>query len=137
MTQPSLTYDRDDHIAIVTFNRPVKLDGLQMPTTTPDLTASVDYNFRVILKIWKLRIPSVAPVNGYAVAAGSNIAMIGDITLASDRARLAEAAGSTISSCGWATTARSTRSIPSMTRCARSGRTPRCSTSQGQWSLPL
>ncbi len=133
MTQPSLTYDRDDHVAIVTFNRPDKLnalspalmqefdrtldqinaddeirclvltgtgdrafsvgfdlDGLQMPTTTPDLTTSVDYNFRVILKIWKLRIPSIAAVNGYAVAAGSNIAMICDITLASERARFGE-----------------------------------------------
>src|SRR5262245_4098862 len=48
------------------------LDGLQMPDTTPGLTEAADYNFRTILKIWNLRIPVIAAVNGYAVAAGSN-----------------------------------------------------------------
>jgi enoyl-CoA hydratase/carnithine racemase len=133
MTEQLLTYEQDGHVAVVTFNRPDKLnalspdlmhefertldrinadddlrclvltgagdrafsvgfdlDGLQMPDTTPGLTASVDYNFRTILKIWNLRIPSIAAVNGYAVAAGSNIAMICDITVASDRARFGE-----------------------------------------------
>ncbi len=66
------------------------LDGLQMPETTPDLTASVESNFRIILKIWNLRIPAIAAVNGYAVAAGSNLAMICDITLAAENARFGE-----------------------------------------------
>jgi enoyl-CoA hydratase/carnithine racemase len=66
------------------------LDGLQMPETTPDLTASVESNFRIILKIWNLRIPAIAAVNGYAVAAGSNLAMICDITLAAEHARFGE-----------------------------------------------
>jgi enoyl-CoA hydratase/carnithine racemase len=66
------------------------LDGLQMPDTTPGLTEATDYNFRTILKIWNLRIPAIAAVNGYAVAAGSNIAMICDITLASAGARFGE-----------------------------------------------
>jgi enoyl-CoA hydratase/carnithine racemase len=66
------------------------LDGLQMPETTPGLTEATDYNFRTILKIWNLRIPAIAAVNGYAVAAGSNIAMICDITLASEGARFGE-----------------------------------------------
>lgn len=66
------------------------LDGLQMPETTPDLTASVESNFRIILKIWNLRIPVIAAVNGFAVAAGSNLAMICDITLAAEQARFGE-----------------------------------------------
>jgi enoyl-CoA hydratase/carnithine racemase len=133
MSEPALLYDQEGHVAIITFNRPDKLnalspslmqeldstldrinaddevrclvltgagdrafsvgfdlDGLQMPDTTPGLTESVDYNFRTILKIWNLRIPAIAAVNGYAVAAGSNIAMICDITLASERARFGE-----------------------------------------------
>jgi enoyl-CoA hydratase/carnithine racemase len=133
MSEPALLYTQDGHVAIITFNRPDKLnalspglmqeferildrintddevrcliltgagdrafsvgfdlDGLQMPDTTPGLTESVDYNFRTILKIWNLRIPSIAAVNGYAVAAGSNIAMICDITVASERARFGE-----------------------------------------------
>lgn len=133
MSDEAIQYHQDGHVAIITLNRPDKLnaltpavmqgldklldqvnadqaihclvitgagerafsvgfdlDGLQMPTTTPDLTAAVDNNFRIILKIWQLRIPSIAAVNGFAVAAGSNLAMICDITIASENARFGE-----------------------------------------------
>jgi enoyl-CoA hydratase/carnithine racemase len=90
--------DRDEQVRclVITgagdraFSVGFDLDGLQMPETTPELTAAVDSNFRIILKIWNLRIPAIAAVNGFAVAAGSNIAMICDITLAAENARFGE-----------------------------------------------
>lgn len=133
MSEPVLKVERDGAVAILTFNRPDKLnalspalmqafnqaldeintddaircviltgsgdrafsvgfdlDGLEMPETTPDLTAATTYNFNTILKIWNLRIPVIAAVNGYAVAAGSNMAMICDVTIASEQARFGE-----------------------------------------------
>jgi len=133
MSSAPLIYEQDEHVAIIRFNRPDKLnaltpammkeldrlldrinaddevrclvitgvgdrafsvgfdlDGLQMPETTPDLTMAVESNFRIILKIWNLRIPAIAAVNGFAVAAGSNLAMICDITLAAENARFGE-----------------------------------------------
>jgi enoyl-CoA hydratase/carnithine racemase len=133
MSSAPLIYEQDEHVAIIRFNRPDKLnaltpammqeldrlldrinaddevrclvitgvgdrafsvgfdlDGLHMPETTPDLTMAVESNFRIILKIWNLRIPAIAAVNGFAVAAGSNLAMICDITLAAENARFGE-----------------------------------------------
>lgn len=133
MSEPVLQFQRDDHVAILTLNRPEKLnalspalmrefsraldeidtdddlrcvvltgagdrafsvgfdlDGLEMPESTQDLTTATNNNFHTLLKIWNLRIPVIAAVNGYAVAAGSNMALICDITIASEHARFGE-----------------------------------------------
>jgi enoyl-CoA hydratase len=129
----TLLFERDEHVAILTFNRPDKLnslspttmrefsqaldavqadaaircliltgagdrafstgfdlDGLEFPKRTDLAKANIEDNFTVLMKIWNLRIPVIAAVNGYAIAAGSNIAMICDITLASERAKFGE-----------------------------------------------
>lgn len=129
----TLRFERDGHVAILTFDRPDKLnslsptsmrefahtldavqadatircliltgagdrafstgfdlDGLDFPKRTDLAKANIEDNFRTLMKLWELRVPVIAAVNGYAVAAGSNIAMVCDITLASERAKFGE-----------------------------------------------
>lgn len=47
-------------------------------------------NFSALMKIWDLRQPVIAAVNGLAIAAGANLAMICDLTLAADSASFGE-----------------------------------------------
>lgn len=133
MSYESLKYEVDDNVALVTLNRPTKLNALS-PTLMQELSAVLDEvnddkgvrclvitgegdkafsvgfdlegtalpertdeirdmirgNFDVFLKIWNLRVPSISAVNGYAVAAGSNVAMVCDVALASERAKFGE-----------------------------------------------
>jgi enoyl-CoA hydratase len=128
-----LTLERDDHVALITLDRPSVLNALSQQLMA-ELSAALDevnrdrevrclvltgagdrafsvgfdlkgssemrstaevrdriaQNFEVLMKIWNLRVPSIAAVNGHAVAAGSNLAMICDVTLASERARFGE-----------------------------------------------
>lgn len=129
----TILLEREEHVALLTFNRPEKLnalspttmrelghaldaiqgdpdvrcliltgagdrafstgfdlDGLEFPRRTDHAKANIEGNFTILIKLWDLRIPVIAAVNGYAVAAGSNIAMICDITIASERAKFGE-----------------------------------------------
>lgn len=47
-------------------------------------------NLSLFFKIWELRQPVIAAINGYAIAAGSSLAMICDMAIAADNARLGE-----------------------------------------------
>lgn len=59
-------------------------------TSIPALEGLVRANTDLFLKIWHLRQPVVAAVNGHAAGTGAAIAMAADLTVVSDTARLAE-----------------------------------------------
>lgn len=54
------------------------------------LESLVRANLELFFKIWNLRQPVVAAINGYAIGAGSGIALACDLALAADTARLGE-----------------------------------------------
>src|SRR5277367_3110568 len=68
--------NRDVRVAVITgagdraFSTGFDLDGLQMPTSTDAIVDSTRANFETLMKVWNLRVPAIAAVNGYAVAAG-------------------------------------------------------------------
>lgn len=72
------------------FSTGFDLDGLDWPTRTDEVERATKVNFETLLRIWDLRVPVIAAVNGYALAAGSNLALICDITIASERASFGE-----------------------------------------------
>jgi enoyl-CoA hydratase len=60
------------------------------PARTDAFRAEITSNFDTFMRIWHLRVPTIAAVNGYALAAGSNLALCCDIAVASDRASFGE-----------------------------------------------
>jgi enoyl-CoA hydratase/carnithine racemase len=58
--------------------------------TTEGTTAMIKSNFDTLIRIWNLRQPVIAAVNGHAIAAGCDLALVCDITLASAEARFGE-----------------------------------------------
>ena len=60
------------------------------PQDEADWNRSIKLNFDTLMRIWNLRQPVIAAVNGYAVAAGSNLALICDITIAAENATFGE-----------------------------------------------
>jgi enoyl-CoA hydratase/carnithine racemase len=128
-----ITFEKDDHVGILTLNRPRKMNSLSQEllaelrdcldavqqdkevrvlvlTGAGDVAFSTGFdlggdpvdrgtdeyrehikrNYDTFMRIWNLRIPSIAAVNGYAVAGGSNLAMICDIVVAAERAKFGE-----------------------------------------------
>lgn len=88
--------DRDIRCLVITgagdkaFSVGFDLEGTGLPERTDDLRKVLESNFNTFVKIWNLRIPTISAVNGYAVAAGSNVAMVCDITVASENAKFGE-----------------------------------------------
>jgi enoyl-CoA hydratase/carnithine racemase len=90
--------DPDVHVVVLTgagdrafsVGFDLSADGDGGPSRTDAFRAEVTSNFETFMRIWNLRVPTIAAVNGYALAAGSNLALCCDITLASDRATFGE-----------------------------------------------
>lgn len=88
--------DRDIRCLVITgagdkaFSVGFDLDGNDIATRTDEVRRHLRENFDVLIRIWNLRIPVIAAVNGYAIAAGSNLAMLCDITIASENAKFGE-----------------------------------------------
>ena len=59
-------------------------------TSIPALETGIRANTELFFKVWHLRQPVIAAVNGHAVGAGAAIAMAADLTIVSETARLAE-----------------------------------------------
>jgi enoyl-CoA hydratase len=62
----------------------------EVPRDEADWNRHIKLNFDTFMRIWNLRQPVIAAVNGHAIAAGSNLALICDITLASENATFGE-----------------------------------------------
>jgi len=64
--------------------------ALDAPKDEADWSRLIKLNFDTLMRIWNLRQPVIAAVNGPAIAAGSNLALICDITIASENASFGE-----------------------------------------------
>jgi enoyl-CoA hydratase/carnithine racemase len=88
--------DRKVRAAVITgaghraFSTGFDLDGLEMPDRTDAIVDSTRGNFETLMKVWNLRVPVIAAVNGFAVAAGMSLALICDITIAAESASFGE-----------------------------------------------
>ena len=60
------------------------------PQDEADWNRLIRLNFDTLMRIWNLRQPVVAAVNGHAIAAGSNLALVCDVTIAADNATFGE-----------------------------------------------
>jgi enoyl-CoA hydratase/carnithine racemase len=64
--------------------------AVDAPRDEADWNRHIKRNFETLMRIWNLRQPVIAAVNGHAVAAGSNLALICDIALAAENATFGE-----------------------------------------------
>lgn len=95
------TIDRDPSVRVVlitgagrAFSGGFDLSPNELAADAPkdeaDWSRLIKLNFDTLMRIWNLRQPVIAAVNGPAIAAGSNLALICDITIAADTASFGE-----------------------------------------------
>lgn len=95
-TLDEINVDTDVRAVVITgagdkaFSVGFDLAGGGLPDRTDEFRDMIRANFDTFMRIWNLRVPTISAVNGYAVAAGSNIAMCCDITVASEQAKFGE-----------------------------------------------
>ena len=61
-----------------------------VPTRSDEFRAEVRSNADVFLQLWNLRVPTIAAINGYALAAGATLALACDMSVAAADARFGE-----------------------------------------------
>lgn len=72
------------------FSTGIDLEADGLPDTSESWDEHTRRNTAVLSRIWRLDKPVITAVNGYALAAGCNLALIGDITIAASNASLGE-----------------------------------------------
>jgi enoyl-CoA hydratase/carnithine racemase len=92
--------DKTIHVVVLTgagrqaFSTGFDLNPRELTSEAPqdeaDWNRLIRLNFETLMRIWNLRQPVIAAVNGHAVAAGSNLALICDVTIAADNATFGE-----------------------------------------------
>lgn len=91
-------FEQDDDVRIVVitgagdkaFSTGIDLGDVGKTDSSEDFDNVSKFNASVIEKIWYFDKPVVSAVNGYALAAGCNLALIPDLTIAADSAFLGE-----------------------------------------------
>jgi enoyl-CoA hydratase/carnithine racemase len=90
--------DRDSDVRVVVltgagdraFSAGIDLEADGLPDDSEGWDDHTKGNARVVSRLWYLDKPVITAVNGYALAAGCNLAVVGDLTIASSTAFLAE-----------------------------------------------
>lgn len=90
--------ERDDDVRVVVltgaghtaFSAGIDLEADGLPENSKDWDDHTRGNAAVVGRIWYLDKPVITAVNGFALAAGCNLAAVGDLTIASEDAFLAE-----------------------------------------------
>lgn len=93
-----LELERDPEVRVVVltgagdraFSAGIDLEADGLPEDSEGWDAHTKGNAALINRIWYLDKPVITAVNGFALAAGCNLAVVGDLTIASSTAFLAE-----------------------------------------------
>jgi len=72
------------------FSAGIDLEADGLPATSEEWDAHTRGNAAVVSKIWYLDKPVITSINGFAIAAGCNLAAVGDLSIASENAFLGE-----------------------------------------------
>jgi enoyl-CoA hydratase/carnithine racemase len=92
------TLARDDSVKVVVltsagdraFSTGIDLAHDGLPGSTPEWDEHTRQNAEVLRQAWYLDKPLITAVNGYALAGGCNLALVGDLTVASETATFGE-----------------------------------------------